>query len=65
MSDKPGHKSGREDDSGWVAVSPKTGAGGLPTRRVNLRAAFERLVGGQQAGPPSFPKERRSGSVFP
>jgi O-antigen/teichoic acid export membrane protein len=48
MSDKPGHKSGQEDDSDWVGVSPKTGAGGLPTRRIDLQAAFERLAGGQE-----------------
>lgn len=48
MSDKPGHNSGQEDDSGWVDVSSKTGAGGLPTRRLDLMAAFDRMTGGHE-----------------
>ncbi|WP_319526740.1 lipopolysaccharide biosynthesis protein [uncultured Desulfosarcina sp.] len=48
MSDDKEHKPEQEDESGWVDASPETKSGGLPARRLDLQAAFERLTGGHE-----------------
>jgi O-antigen/teichoic acid export membrane protein len=48
MSEKTDHRSGQEDDSGWENASPEAESGGLPTRSIDLQAAFKRLAGGQE-----------------